>query len=60
MALGLVVLVQPPIARIEHISSQLKLTLGAVGYSCFEKTTEVQIFVRENAALWRKLAEFGL
>jgi hypothetical protein len=60
LALRLVALVQPSSARMERIFSQLKLTLDAVGSSCLEKTLEARLFVRENAALWRKLEALGL
>jgi hypothetical protein len=60
LALRLVALVQPSSARMERIFSQLKLTLDAVGSSCLEKTVEARLFVRENAALWRKLEALGL
>ena len=59
VALRLVALVQPSSARMERIFSQLKLTLDAVGSSCLEKTVEARLFVRENAALWRKLEALG-
>jgi hypothetical protein len=54
-SLRLVALVQPPSARMERIFSQLKLALDPVGSFCLEKTVEARLFVRENAALWRKL-----
>jgi len=59
LALRLVALVQPPSARMERMFSQLKITLDAVGSSCLEKTVEARLFVRENAALWRKLEALG-
>lgn len=59
LALRLVALVQPSSARMERIFSQLKLTLDALGFSALEKTVEARLFVRENAALWRKLEALG-
>ena len=59
LALRLVALLQPSSARMERIFSQLKLNLEALGLSSLEKTVEARLFVRENAALWRKLEALG-